>query len=106
MTNSDSDDDSAPPLVTTREDFEAVLDEFLAQEQVGNRLSTRLEGDTPQEKLNTLRKALVDGMDEDERRVRKEALLNRVDKDDAPIPVPYDIDQKKERWDCETILSE
>ncbi|PVF99862.1 Low temperature viability protein [Serendipita vermifera] len=95
---------SAPPLITTREDFEAVLDDFLAQEQLGNKLHTKLEGKTPKEKLDTVRRALKEG-DEDEQRRRKEALLNRVYKDDAPMLMPVDIDEKKERWDCETILS-
>jgi hypothetical protein len=80
------------------------LDEFLAQEQLGNKLQPRLEGDTPNEKLDTIRRALKEGDDEDAKR-RKEALLNRVYKDDAPILMPVDIDEKKEKWDCETILS-
>jgi protein LTV1 len=25
--------------------------------------------------------------------------------DDDDIPMPHDIDEKKDRWDCETILS-
>ncbi|CAG7851704.1 Protein LTV1 [Serendipita indica DSM 11827] len=103
--DSDSDSDSAPDLITTREDFEAVLDEFLAQEQVGKKLQPRLEGGTPQEKLNTLRRALVGEDDRELELKRRQALLDREDRDDRPMPMPVDIDQQKERWDCETILS-
>ncbi|KAG8836077.1 hypothetical protein FRC17_010010 [Serendipita sp. 399] len=101
----DHSDDEAPPLITTREDFEAVLDEFLAQEQVGNKLVQRLEGGTPKERLNTLRRAFVSDDDKDDEWIRKEALLNREDKETTSIPMPVDIDQEKERWDCETILT-
>lgn len=105
----DGDDDSnsvtsAPELVNTRDDFEAVMDEFLAQEQVGKKLQQKI-GDTPMERLNTMRRALVDDTDENEALARREALLNRLDDDDAPIPMPVDLDERKERWDCETILS-
>jgi protein LTV1 len=102
--NESDSDDSAPPLITTREDFEAVLDDFLAQEQVGNKLKPKLEGNTPQEKLDTLRKALAGTGDADEAE-RREALLNREDEDNAPMLMPVDINEREERWDCETILS-
>lgn len=92
-------------MITTREDFEAVLDDFLAQELVGNKLKPKLEGDTPQEKLDTLRRTLADKSDADAL-ARREALLNREDKDDAPMIMPVDVDDRQERWDCETILCE
>lgn len=95
---------SAPELVNTRDDFEAVMDEFLAQEQVGKKLQQKI-GNTPMERLNTMRRALVDDADENEALARREALLNRLDDDGAPIPMPVDLDERKERWDCETILS-
>ncbi|KAG8827263.1 hypothetical protein FRC19_004469 [Serendipita sp. 401] len=101
----EDDSDDAPPLITTREDFDAVLDDFLAQESVGNKLVQRLEGKTPQEKLNTLRRALMAEDDRDEEKVRREALLNREDKEVSAMLMPVDIDQEKERWDCETILT-
>lgn len=87
----------------TREDFEAVLDDFLAQEQLGNKLKPKLEGDTPQGKLDTIRRTLMDRENADER-ARREALLNKEDEDDAPILMPVDIGDKQDRWDCETIL--
>lgn len=90
--------------MTAREDFEAVLDDFLAQEQVGKKLQQTIGG-THLDKLGALRRALVDGEDEKQAWARREALLNREDKDDAPMPMQFDVDQRKERWDCETILS-
>ena len=97
-------DTSAPDLVTTREDFQAVLDDFLAQEMVGKKLQQTI-GITPSEKLGALRRALVNEEDEKVAQSRREALLNRECEDDMPVPVPFDIDQQKDRWDCETILS-
>jgi len=106
--NGDDDQDShsessAPEMIATRADFEAVMDDFLAQEQVGKKMQQTI-GDTPMERLGTMRRALVDGAGELEMQMRREALLNREDTDDVPIPMPVDLDERKERWDCETIL--
>ncbi|KIM32938.1 hypothetical protein M408DRAFT_313205, partial [Serendipita vermifera MAFF 305830] len=112
---SDNDDDmeddadshsttSAPELIATRDDFDAVMDEFLAQEQVGKKLQQKI-GDTPMDRLNTVRRALVESTSEKEERERREALLDRLDEGETPIPMPVDVDEKKERWDCETILT-
>jgi len=99
---SDISADSEPPLLNPREDFDAVMDEFLRLELVGNKLAPSLEGDTPTEKLNAIRKTLVAGDDA----ARRRALLDRVYVDDTKVPIPVDVDAEKERWDCETILSE
>ena len=95
-------DDSEPPLLNAREDFDVVMDEFLQLELVGNKLAPCLEGDTPTDKLDTIRKALV--VDDDV--AGRRALLDRAYVDDTLVPIPVDIDAEKERWDCETILSE
>jgi protein LTV1 len=94
--------DSEPPLLNAREDFDVLMDEFLQLELVGNKLAPSLEGDTPTDKLDALRKALV--VDDDV--AKRQALLDRAYVDDTRIPMPVDIDAEKERWDCETILSE
>jgi protein LTV1 len=99
---SDISADSEPPLLNAREDLDAVMDEFLQLELVGNKLAPSLEGDTPTDKLDALRKALV--VDDDAG--RRQALLDRVYVDDTKVPLPVDLDAEKERWDCETILSE
>lgn len=93
---SDEDEDDAPDLLAAREDFEAVMDDFLENyELVGRRMRPVLPGDTAAEKLDTIRRALG------EIRINPGA----EDEDDEDIPMPHDIDDKKDRWDCETILS-
>ena len=96
--NSDSQSqgsDEAPELLEARDDFAAMMNEFLDEYEIlGGRMKPRLEGDTGIEKLDTIRRALgpVTIRDYDE-------------KDDGDIPIPVDIDDVKDTWDCETILS-
>ena len=71
------------------------MNEFLGEYEIlGGKMKPRLEGDSSIEKLDTIRKALgpVTIRDYDE-------------KDDGDIPIPVDIDDVKDTWDCETILS-
>ena len=79
-----------------------MMDEFLQLELLGNKLAPSLEGDTPTDKLDAVRKALV----ADDDAAKRQALLDRVYVDDTKVPIPVDVDEEKERWDCETILSE
>ncbi|KAF9469714.1 LTV-domain-containing protein [Collybia nuda] len=98
--SSDEDEnDDAPELITSREDFESMMDEFLNDYEIlGRKLKPRLAGDTGVEKLDTIRRAM--GQDE---RVR---LREHDDDDnDDDIMMPFEIDDKKDRWDCETIIS-
>ncbi|KAF8584673.1 LTV-domain-containing protein [Ramaria rubella] len=89
--------DEVPDLLAAREDFEAIMDDFLENyELVGKRMRLVLPGDTPAEKLDTIRRALG-GM-----RINPSA---EDEEDDADIPMPHDIDEKVDRWDCETILT-
>ncbi|KAJ7654726.1 Low temperature viability protein-domain-containing protein [Mycena rosella] len=93
------DDDDAPELITTREDFESMMDEFLDDYEIlGRKLKPKLEGDSGADKLKTLRMAM--GQDE---RVRVERAGEEDEADD--ILMPFDIDDRKDRWDCETILT-
>ena len=94
--------DSEPPLLNAREDLDEVMNEFLQLELVGNKLAPSLEGDTPTDKLDAFRKALATVDDAG----RRQALLDRAYVDDAKVPMPVDVDIEKDRWDCETILSE
>ena len=57
-------------------------------------MKPRLEGDTNIEKLDTIRRALG-----------PVAIRDYDEKDDEDIPIPVDIDEVKDTWDCETILS-
>ncbi|GJJ09602.1 hypothetical protein Clacol_003825 [Clathrus columnatus] len=93
----DSDPDEAPDLIAAREDFEAVMDDFLENyELVGRRMRPTLKGDTGIDKLDTIRRALgaVNIKDEED-----------YIEEDKKILMPIDVDEEKERWDCETILS-
>lgn len=92
------DSDEAPDLITSREDFEAMMDDFLDNyELLGRKMKPVLAGNTGTEKLDTFRRAM--GQDE---RVR----ISNADEDDAEeeILMPFE-DDKKDRWDCETVLS-
>ncbi|KAG6813997.1 hypothetical protein H0H92_004490 [Tricholoma furcatifolium] len=95
----DNDSDEAPELITSREDFESMMDEFLNDYEIlGRKMKPKLDGETGAEKLDTIRRAL--GQDE---RVR---IGNEDEEDEEEdILMPLDVDDKKDRWDCETILS-
>ncbi|KAJ7146221.1 Low temperature viability protein-domain-containing protein [Mycena epipterygia] len=93
------DEDDAPELITSREDFESMMDEFLNDYEIlGRKMKPKLEGDSGTAKLDTLRRAM--GQDE---RVRVERDGEHDEEDD--ILMPFDIDDRKDRWDCETILT-
>lgn len=77
------------------------MDDFLNNyELVGGRMRPVLQGSTGVDKLDTIRRALGqvriagDGNENDD----------TVDDGDDNILMPTDIDEEKERWDCETIL--
>ncbi|KAG6878318.1 hypothetical protein C0993_008915 [Termitomyces sp. T159_Od127] len=95
----DDDFDEAPELITSREDFESMMNEFLNDYEIlGRKMKLKLDGDTGAEKLDTMRRAM--GQDS---RVR----LNSEESDEEDdILMPLDVDDKQDRWDCETILSE
>ncbi|KAH7906472.1 Low temperature viability protein-domain-containing protein [Hygrophoropsis aurantiaca] len=102
VTSSDNSDE-APDLITSREDFEAMMDDFLDNYEIlGRKLKAVLPGDTGAEKLETLRRTM--GQDE---RVRIAAGDSDEDTDDEKLFAAYHAadENKKDRWDCETILS-
>ncbi|KAK7063815.1 protein LTV1 [Favolaschia claudopus] len=95
----DDDDDTAPELITSRADFESMMDEFLNDYEIlGRKMKPKLEGDNGAAKLDTLRRAM--GQDE---RVRVAGEGDEIADDD--VLMPLDIDDRKDRWDCETVLS-
>ncbi|KAJ7361249.1 Low temperature viability protein-domain-containing protein [Mycena albidolilacea] len=95
----EEDDDAAPELITSREDFESMMDEFLNDYEIlGRKMKPKLAGDSGAEKLDTLRRAM--GMDE---RVR--VARDGEDDEEEDMLMPLDIDDRKDRWDCETILT-
>ena len=94
----DNDSDEAPELITSREDFNSMVNEFLNDfEIVGRKMKPKLEGESGPEKLDVLRRAM--GQDE---RVRISNDGNGEDGNDESFSV--DEEAKKDRWDCETIL--
>ncbi|KAK7465279.1 Protein ltv1 [Stygiomarasmius scandens] len=98
QTLSDDENDQAPQLITTREDFTAMMDEFLNDYEIlGRKIKPKLEGETGAQKLDTLRTAM--GLDE---RVRD--TTGESDEEEQDIFVELEED-KKDRWDCETILT-
>ncbi|KAJ3559000.1 hypothetical protein NM688_g602 [Phlebia brevispora] len=59
LEDEDSDSDSAPELITSREDFDTMMNEFLDNYEIlGGKMKPVLPGETPAEKLETMRKAL------------------------------------------------
>ena len=96
----DNDSDEAPELITSREDFDSMLNQFLNEfEIVGRKMKPKLEGESGPEKLDVLRRAM--GQDE---RIRISNDGDDDEKDDDDLFSSNEED-KKDRWDCETILS-
>ncbi|KAG1813209.1 LTV-domain-containing protein [Suillus subaureus] len=95
--------DEAPELVTSREDFEAIMDDFMDNyEMLGRKLKPVLPGDSGPEKLNTLRQA----MGQDERvRIRSADDDDDEELDDDRLFVGYSAAEKGDTWDCETVLT-
>ncbi|KIY46345.1 LTV-domain-containing protein [Fistulina hepatica ATCC 64428] len=95
--DSDSEND-APELITSRDDFATMMNEFLDDYEIlGRRLKPKLGGETGVEKLDTFRRAFGEVRQVDLDRVDD----NDVDDDDL---FSDDDEDKYDRWDCETIL--
>ncbi|KAF9270796.1 Low temperature viability protein [Marasmius fiardii PR-910] len=95
---SDDDDDETPQLITSREDFTSMVDQFLNNyEFLGRKMKPKLEGDTGAEKLDTLRRAM--GQDQ---RVRESTGESDEEVADG---VWAGAEEKEDKWDCETILT-
>jgi protein LTV1 len=91
--------DSTPELITSREDFEALMDDFLCNYEVsGGKMRPSLPGSGP-EKLQSLRLAM--GRDE---RVMVDNL-DQQERDDSDINSMIEEQGKRERWDVETVLT-
>ena len=78
-----------------------MMDDFLDNyELLGRKMKPVLPGDSGVDKLNTLRRAL--GQDD---RVRIGVTGDEDGSDEEKILMPFEEEDKKDRWDCETILS-
>lgn len=95
----EGDSDEAPELITSREDFDSMVNTFLNEfEILGRKMKPKLEGESGIEKLDILRRAM--GQDE---RVR---IANGDDEENEETDLlTTGEEDKKDRWDCETILS-
>lgn len=104
MTSSDlSDSDEAPELITSREDFAAIVDDFMENyELVGRKLKQVLPGDSGVDKLDALRQAM--GQTELTKISAAQDADDNSD-DDEKLFASYHANEKEDRWDCETILS-
>lgn len=101
--NEDGDSDEAPELITSRDDFDSMVNTFLNDYEIlGRKMKPRMEGESGLDKLDSLRRAM--GQDERVRIMNGENEEVDDEKFDAHL-FPSD-DDKKDRWDCETILSE
>lgn len=104
-----SDADSDDIELNDRDDLEEIMDEFLNKtEIIGRQLKPVMEGDTWEEKLNTMRKGAPNPEEEDEertKRVIKQLVKLQLSKKEEAEVVEEDEEDAKERWDCETILS-
>ena len=94
----DDSDSEAPELLTSREDFDAIMDDFLDNYEVlGGKMRPVLPGESVADKLGTIRQSLREiGYDP------HAYLADNVDDDDAEFD-EY-VEEKGDRWDCETIL--
>lgn len=97
MSDSDSEED-VPDLITSRPDFPDMVNTFLDKYELvgGRKLKQKLEGGTGIEKLENLRKAM--GVDS---RVKVDGSSDESGEDDWK-----EEENAKDRWDCETILSQ
>ncbi|KEI42131.1 uncharacterized protein L969DRAFT_80855 [Mixia osmundae IAM 14324] len=103
-------------LPEARDDFDAVMDDFLSRFQVlGGKYKPTLEGETPGEKLDVLRRefaAIGDDTDDPirDRQQQKDRILAAAERQarekrkNASEPVIRE-EKSYDTWDCETVLS-
>ncbi|KAJ2553103.1 Protein ltv1 [Coemansia sp. RSA 1933] len=109
----DSDGNAKP--ISTRPDFESVLNEFLDDyELTGKKMQVKVEGMTGAGKLTTFRNAILDdNVTEEENRKRlleigtrqiEESNAKTKEMDDAELEEMFK-EKKRTPWDCQTILT-
>ncbi|KAH9968684.1 Low temperature viability protein-domain-containing protein [Russula dissimulans] len=91
-----TDSDSAPELITSREDFDALMDDFLHNYEVsGGKMKPSLPGSGP-EKLELLRLAMGRG---------ENVIVEDSDQEEDDTYAVVEENEKRERWDVETVLT-
>lgn len=115
----DSDISNLTATPKMREDFDGIMDEFLDRfEVLGGKMKPVLPGKTPNEKLETMRNALLTSQDADEseRMLMKEKILLKLkeeqashleseDRETRVERMVYRPDELENKWDCQTILT-
>ena len=72
------------------------MSEFMNEYEIlGRKMQAKLPGDTGTERLDIIRRA----MGQDNR-----IIVREDNEDDENVLVPVEIGNKKDRWDCETII--
>ncbi|KAJ2805946.1 Protein ltv1 [Coemansia guatemalensis] len=98
--------------ISTRPDFESVLDEFLTKyERTGKKMQVIVDGGNGAGKLDTYRTGFLDGSKPQEQSRKEMALAGQrmVDEDEGD-QVEAELDEmfrekEQARWDCQSILS-
>ncbi|KZT39693.1 LTV-domain-containing protein [Sistotremastrum suecicum HHB10207 ss-3] len=106
----DSDDSEETPDLLSRPDLQASMSDFLDNYEIigGRKLRQVMPGMTGADKLETLRRGMASAADKERilaeaERIEREDMERKVNQNEM---VGYDEDEdKKDRWDCETILS-
>ncbi|KAK3827862.1 MAG: Low temperature viability protein [Benniella sp.] len=96
-----------------RKDFDSILDDFLEKyEIVGSKMVPRLEGATSENKLSTIRNALLVDEGEDEKSVATTVGGTRRPKKNLDEDVATEVtdfrsraERMRDNWDVQTILS-
>ncbi|KAF8640432.1 hypothetical protein AX17_000097 [Amanita inopinata Kibby_2008] len=97
LSDEDRDSDEAPELITSRGDFEVMMNEFMNDYEIlGRKLQAKSRDDAGSDNPDLFRQP----MGEVERRKVRES---NGEEQDGFIPV--EMENKRDRWDCETILS-
>lgn len=97
MSKNEEQSNEAPELITSRNDFDSMVNDFLNNyEFLGRKMRLKLEGESGPEKLNFLRRSL--GADS---HVRIGNVESEEDREDLFLSEQED---EKAKWDCETIL--
>ncbi|KLO20785.1 Low temperature viability protein [Schizopora paradoxa] len=96
----EDEDDEAPELLNSSEHFNAIMDDFLDNYEIlGRKMLPVMPGETPIEKLGTLRQTMKDHS--------VPIQINAFDDEDPDDPEEmFDLsNDKADKWDCETIIS-
>lgn len=110
MRDDDEDEDEYDEdALEERNDFDAILDDFLEKyEIVGRKMMPKLEGDTTEKQLDTIREQLANARLSDNEEDDKWSIVStkRSEKETMEEVEIWERPVKdREVWDCESVLS-